>query len=68
MSVCHLTYSLLVRVETGVEEGDTVSMHYDPMIAKLVVWGESRNAALVKLKNSLSNFQVYKPPHLLKFD
>jgi hypothetical protein len=34
-------------------------MHYDPMIAKLVVWGESRNAALVKLKNSLSNFQVY---------
>uniref|UniRef100_A0A0D9Y189 Methylcrotonoyl-CoA carboxylase subunit alpha, mitochondrial n=1 Tax=Leersia perrieri TaxID=77586 RepID=A0A0D9Y189_9ORYZ len=47
-----------VRVETGVEEGDTVSMHYDPMIAKLVVWGESRNAALVKLKNSLSNFQI----------
>ncbi|KAL5978600.1 hypothetical protein ACLOJK_029717 [Asimina triloba] len=36
-----------VRVETGVKEGDTVSMHYDPMIAKLVVWGENRNAALV---------------------
>ena len=36
-------------------------MHYDPMIAKLVVWGESRNAALVKLKNCLSNFQVYMP-------
>ncbi|CAD6269633.1 unnamed protein product [Miscanthus lutarioriparius] len=47
-----------VRVETGVEEGDTVSMHYDPMIAKLVVWGESRTAALVKLKNCLSNFQI----------
>jgi len=47
-----------VRVETGVEEGDTVSMHYDPMIAKLVVWGESRSAALVKLKNCLSNFQI----------
>ncbi|CAL4891135.1 unnamed protein product [Urochloa decumbens] len=47
-----------VRVETGVEEGDAVSMHYDPMIAKLVVWGESRNAALVKLKNCLSNFQI----------
>lgn len=39
-------------------EGDTVSMHYDPMIAKLVVWGENRNAALVKLKNCLLNFQV----------
>lgn len=57
-----LTYSLSVRVETGVEEGDTVSMHYDPMIAKLVVWGERRNAALVKLKNCLSNFQVYISP------
>lgn len=49
---------LTVRVETGVEEGDTVSMHYDPMIAKLVVWGENRSAALVKLKDSLSKFQV----------
>ncbi|KAK8458569.1 hypothetical protein SEVIR_3G398800v4 [Setaria viridis] len=33
-------------------------MHYDPMIAKLVVWGESRSAALVKLKKCLSNFQI----------
>lgn len=52
-------YILAVRVETGVKEGDTVSMHYDPMIAKLVVWGENRAAALVKLKDSLSKFQVY---------
>lgn len=50
---------LEVRVETGVKEGDKVSMHYDPMIAKLVVWGENRAAALVKLKDSLSKFQVY---------
>lgn len=42
-------------------------MHYDPMIAKLVVWGESRNAALVKLKNCLSNFQVYMPITLITF-
>jgi acetyl/propionyl-CoA carboxylase alpha subunit len=47
-----------VRVETGVEQGDTVSMHYDPMIAKLVVWGGNRGEALVKLKDCLSNFQV----------
>lgn len=45
-------------METGVKEGDAVSMHYDPMIAKLVVWGENRAAALVKLKDSLSKFQV----------
>ena len=34
-------------------------MHYDPMIAKLVVWGENRAAALVKMKDCLSKFQVY---------
>lgn len=58
--------STAVRVETGVEEGDTVSMHYDPMIAKLVVWGENRAAALVKLKDCLSKFQVYTNSGLAK--
>ncbi|XP_076960015.1 methylcrotonoyl-CoA carboxylase subunit alpha, mitochondrial-like [Bidens hawaiensis] len=56
-----------VRVETGVEEGDAVSMHYDPMIAKLVVWGENRAAALVKLKDSLSKFQVAGLPTNIEF-
>ncbi|KAJ4832163.1 hypothetical protein Tsubulata_024754 [Turnera subulata] len=50
--------SSTVRVETGVQQGDTVSMHYDPMIAKLVVWGGNRAAALIKLKDCLSKFQV----------
>ncbi|KAG5514491.1 hypothetical protein RHGRI_035785 [Rhododendron griersonianum] len=59
--------SSTVRVETGVEEGDTVSMHYDPMIAKLVVWGENRSAALVKLKDSLSKFQVGGLPTNINF-
>ncbi|KAG4924580.1 hypothetical protein JHK87_050120 [Glycine soja] len=36
---------LSVRVGTGVKEGDKVSMHYDHMIAKLVVWGENRVAS-----------------------
>ncbi|XP_042489430.1 methylcrotonoyl-CoA carboxylase subunit alpha, mitochondrial isoform X1 [Macadamia integrifolia] len=56
-----------VRVETGVEQGDVVSMHYDPMIAKLVVWGESRNAALVKMKDCLSKFQVAGLPTNINF-
>ncbi|KAJ0803954.1 putative methylcrotonoyl-CoA carboxylase [Helianthus annuus] len=55
----NITILFQSRQLTGVEEGDTVSMHYDPMIAKLVVWGENRAAALVKLKDSLSKFQVY---------
>ncbi|KAG4981897.1 hypothetical protein JHK84_026995 [Glycine max] len=63
----HVPVSSAVRVETGVKEGDTVSMHYDPMIAKLVVWGENRAAALVKLKDSLSKFQVAGLPTNVHF-
>ncbi|KAE8721385.1 Methylcrotonoyl-CoA carboxylase subunit alpha [Hibiscus syriacus] len=59
--------SSTVRVETGVEQGDVVSMHYDPMIAKLVVWGENRAAALVKLKDCLSKFQVAGVPTNINF-
>ncbi len=53
----HLTTpspSPTVRVETGVRQGDEVSVHYDPMIAKLVVWGPDRNAALLKLRSCLA--------------
>uniref|UniRef100_T1IZR9 Methylcrotonoyl-CoA carboxylase subunit alpha, mitochondrial n=1 Tax=Strigamia maritima TaxID=126957 RepID=T1IZR9_STRMM len=47
-----------VRIETGVRQGDDVSVHYDPMIAKLVVWGEDRNSALKRLTAALSDFCV----------
>jgi 3-methylcrotonyl-CoA carboxylase alpha subunit len=41
----------VVRIETGVREGDLVSVHYDPMISKLVVWGENRTEALINGTN-----------------
>lgn len=47
-----------VRVESGVGKGDAVSVFYDPMIAKLVVWGQDRSAALIKLHDCLTKFQV----------
>jgi 3-methylcrotonyl-CoA carboxylase alpha subunit len=47
-----------VRVETGVRENDEVSVHYDPMIAKLVVWGKDRNEALDILGSKLSEYNV----------
>ncbi|KAI3966996.1 hypothetical protein MKW92_046123 [Papaver armeniacum] len=64
---CPVPISPIVRVETGVEQGDTVSMHYDPMIAKLVVWGANRNSALVKMKDCLSKFQVAGLPTNINF-
>jgi len=42
-----------LRVETGVEQGDTISVFYDPMVAKLVVWGEDREVARERLLNTL---------------
>ncbi|KAK5646165.1 hypothetical protein RI129_004629 [Pyrocoelia pectoralis] len=47
-----------VRVETGVRQGDEVSVHYDPMIAKLVVWGKDRSEALMKMKSNLMQYNI----------
>jgi 3-methylcrotonyl-CoA carboxylase alpha subunit len=46
------------RVETGVREGDVVSVFYDPMIAKLVVWGENRTTSLRRLDSILAQCHV----------
>lgn len=46
-----------IRIDTGVREattgGDTISIYYDPMIAKLIVWGKDRKAAIVRLQDAL---------------
>lgn len=47
-----------VRIDTGVHQGDEVSMHYDPMIAKLVVWDRDRSAAIRRLRQALEEYQV----------
>ena len=53
-----VTNSSNIRVETGVEENDEVSVHYDPLIAKLVVWSDDRESALQKMRYTLSNYKV----------
>lgn len=50
-----------VRIDTGFIEGDTVSSHYDPMIAKLIVRGESREDAVRKLAVALEEYEVAGP-------
>jgi len=47
-----------VRVDSGVVSGDSVSVFYDPMIAKLIVWDKDRNSALARLRGALSEFHV----------
>ena len=47
-----------VRVDTGVSAGDEISVYYDPMIAKLVVWDESRQRALKRLAGALADYRI----------
>ncbi|HET7203891.1 MAG TPA: acetyl-CoA carboxylase biotin carboxylase subunit [Steroidobacteraceae bacterium] len=47
-----------VRVDAGVEEGDEVTVHYDPMIAKLIAWAPDRLQALDRLQRALEATEV----------
>jgi 3-methylcrotonyl-CoA carboxylase alpha subunit len=47
-----------VRIDSGVREGDAISPFYDPMIAKLIVWGVDREAALRTMAQALAQYQV----------
>lgn len=46
------------RVDSGVELGSDVGIYYDPMISKLIVWGEDRTIATQKLRRALSEYKI----------
>jgi 3-methylcrotonyl-CoA carboxylase alpha subunit len=50
--------SLHVRVDTGVEQGDDITPFYDPMIAKLIVWDETRDLALGRMLQALAQYRI----------
>ncbi|TVS12505.1 MAG: acetyl-CoA carboxylase biotin carboxylase subunit [Wenzhouxiangella sp.] len=56
-----------VRVDSGIEQGDTVSMHYDPMIAKLIVHAANREACRTRLQNALAACFIAGPTTNLGF-
>ena len=56
-----------LRLDTGVGTGDLISPHYDPMIAKLVVWDQNRPEALRKLDKALKQFVVLGVPTNIDF-
>ncbi|MBU9696895.1 acetyl/propionyl/methylcrotonyl-CoA carboxylase subunit alpha [Rhodobacteraceae bacterium HSP-20] len=57
----------IVRNDTGVYEGGEISMYYDPMIAKLCTWGETREAAIEEMRLALDTFEVEGIGHNLPF-
>ncbi|MBN1305545.1 MAG: acetyl-CoA carboxylase biotin carboxylase subunit [Anaerolineales bacterium] len=47
-----------VRVDTGVYPGFEITPYYDPMIAKLVVWGETRAQAILRMRRALAEYHI----------
>lgn len=47
-----------VRVDGGVAMGDSISVHYDPMISKLLTWGEDRSIAIARMKRALQEYRI----------
>ncbi len=47
-----------VRDDSGVYEGWTVPMHYDPLLSKLITWGDTRDEALARMRRALAEYRV----------
>jgi 3-methylcrotonyl-CoA carboxylase alpha subunit len=56
-----------VRLDGGVIEGDAVTIFYDPMIAKLIVWDEDRPRALARLRDALAACEIVGPKSNVSF-
>ncbi|GAA0714903.1 acetyl/propionyl/methylcrotonyl-CoA carboxylase subunit alpha [Dokdonella soli] len=56
-----------VRIDAGAVEGDTVTIFYDPMIAKLIVWDSTREAALVRMREALAACDIVGPKSNVEF-
>ncbi|WP_428422078.1 acetyl/propionyl/methylcrotonyl-CoA carboxylase subunit alpha [Methylibium sp.] len=56
-----------VRVDAGVGEGDSITPHYDSMVAKLIVWGEDRAQALARMDRALAQTHIVGPQHNVAF-
>ena len=54
----HLRFSDRARNDTGVRQGDEITPHYDPMIAKVIVHGPSRDEALARMRAALADTQI----------
>ncbi len=47
-----------VRIESGIYEGFVVSLYYDPLLAKMIVWGETRAEAILRMRRALREFRI----------
>ncbi len=62
-STGRITHSMLptgpgVRIDTGVYPGFEITPYYDPMISKLIVWGETRAQAILRMRRALEEYRI----------
>ncbi len=63
----HVGFPDEVRVDTGVESGAEVTMHYDPMIAKIIAHADTRDAAIDRLDRALADCEIAGVEHNVAF-
>ncbi|MBN1955952.1 MAG: acetyl-CoA carboxylase biotin carboxylase subunit [Anaerolineae bacterium] len=56
-----------VRVDSGIYEGVEISPHYDPLLAKLITWGNTRQEALQRMERALKEFRIVGVPTNIPF-
>ena len=56
-----------IRVDTGIREGDEIGLNYDPLLAKIITWGEDRATALARLQGALAGTQLLGLRNNLEF-
>jgi acetyl/propionyl-CoA carboxylase alpha subunit len=56
-----------VRVDSGIEVGTVVTPYYDSLLAKLIVWDETRAAATARMRQALDEFEIEGIPTLIPF-
>ncbi|MFG2135424.1 acetyl/propionyl/methylcrotonyl-CoA carboxylase subunit alpha [Streptomyces sp. NPDC048650] len=57
----HLAVPDGVRLDSGVTDGDTIGVHYDPMLAKVIAWAPTRDEAVRKLAGALERTRIHGP-------
>ncbi len=57
-SAASFTTQEATRIDSGVRQGDAITPFYDPMIAKLIVWGENRDVAQTRMAQALADYQI----------
>ncbi len=56
-----------IRIDSGIYEGSEISIHYDPMIAKVISYGEDRSQAITKLRFALDQYYIRGVGHNIEF-